>query len=322
MADAANQIQRPLGRALQRLDHAPWWLALLLGAAVGAIAVAALWPAGSMWRLLGGGVLLCAVPALVRTSGWIGEPVAPPAPTLLDMVRLEGGKFWMGSADDDEEAYGDEQPRWLASVEGPLWVQRCPVTNAEYRRIVPEHAPGEPDELPVTDVSWVDAIHFCNALSAEAGLAPAYAIGDAEVRHDPAAEGYRLPTEVEWEYACRAGTQTRYSFGDDPRELGDHAWFDENSEYRKHPVGEKRANPWGLHDLHGNVREWCWDEGESYPLSNVDLLTKSAGLCVLRGGSFFDVARNLRSAFRFRDWPESRGRLSGFRCVRVARREL
>ena len=111
-------------------------------------------------------------------------------------------------------------------------------------------------------VSWDDAIAFCNKLSEREGLKPYYQFGTGA--YSPGGDGYRLPTEAEWEYACRAGSTTRYSFGDDAASLGEFAWFDSNSDSKTHPVGQKQPNAWGLYDMHGNVWEWCWDWYESY----------------------------------------------------------
>jgi len=118
-------------------------------------------------------------------------------------------------------------------------------------------------------------------------------------------EGYRLPSEAEWEYACRAGTDTAYCFGNDRAKLGQYAWHIENSEYMTHPVGQKRPNDWGLYDMHGNVFEWCWDKygRESY---------------VLRGGSFSSLSSHwLRSALRSGYAPEYRDDFTGFRFSRT-----
>ncbi len=110
-------------------------------------------------------------------------------------------------------------------------------------------------------VSWLDAVKFSNRLSEREGMAPFYEV-DGEKVSVPAdwnRPGYRLPTEAEWEYACRANTATRYSFGDDAASLGEFAWYNGNSGGTTHSVGEKRPNGFGLYDMHGNVWEWCWD---------------------------------------------------------------
>ncbi len=151
------------------------------------------------------------------------------------------------------------------------------------------------DQHPVETVSWMDAVQFCNDLSKKEGLTPFYAIkGTTVTVPDWQGKGYRLPTEAEWEYACRAGSTAKYSFGDDPKELGEHAWYDGNSKingnYSTHPVGQKRENKFGLFDMHGNVWEWCWDgydKGYYKTSSDVDPKGPDSGIHrVLRGGSY------------------------------------
>jgi formylglycine-generating enzyme len=179
----------------------------------------------------------------------------------------------------------------------------------------------EGDDLPANNVSWHDAVAFCNRLSRLEGLAQAYIIQeDGGVTRVPEAEGYRLPTEAEWEYACRAGTETAYSFGDDEAELGDFAWFRKNADDVR-PVGRKKPNPWGLHDMHGNMYEWCWDSYSPYPYKGPIVTSPAGGVRVVRGGSFVRVARHLRSANRHGLSPEDRLGSIGFRGVRGPRRQ-
>jgi formylglycine-generating enzyme required for sulfatase activity len=141
---------------------------------------------------------------------------------------------------------------------------------------------------PVEKVSWDDAVEFCRNLSAMPAEKKAGYI-------------YRLPTEAEWEYACRAGTTTEYSFGDSDSALGDYAWYDENSGRTTHPVGGKKPNPWGLYDMHGNVFEWCQDWHGDYPSGSVTDPTGAAvgSYRVYRGGSWDYYSGVCRSAIRF-----------------------
>jgi formylglycine-generating enzyme required for sulfatase activity len=178
------------------------------------------------------------------------------------------------------------------------------------------------DRLPVESVSWYEAVGFCNALSQKEGLPPFYAINGQWVVEVPDwnGPGYRLPTEAEWEYACRAGTTTRYSFGDDDKALGDYAWYSANSNSQTHPVGEKKPNRFGLHDMHGNVWEWCWDWfHEDYYRNSPGVDPLGAGQAayrVSRGGSSNYEPRHVRSAMRNRDAPELRLLNLGFRAAR------
>jgi formylglycine-generating enzyme required for sulfatase activity len=222
---------------------------------------------------------------------------------------------------------------------------RYPVTQGQYTEVMGENPSyfqesaedGEsPEARPVEGVSWFDAVRFCNRLSETEGRTPSYRIhrpveGTAAqpvVEWDRTADGYRLPTEAEWEYACRAETETAYSFGDDVTQLGDHAWFYENSERRTHAVGGKKPNGWGLYDFHGNVWEWCWDWYEDEKVTADKRVTfadpvgpPSGSWRILRGGAFSKGPRNLRSADRARDPPDGRGRDVGFRCARGSVRQ-
>jgi len=161
----------------------------------------------------------------------------------------------------------------------------------------------------MTHVSWNDAVEFCRKLSAVSA-------------EKAKGHRYRLPTEAEWEYACRAGSSTAYSFGNDASRLSQFGWFNGNSESSAHPVGEKRPNAWGLHDMHGNVWEWCSDRFGEYRLGRVaDPTGPSNGKDrVHRGGAWNIFARDCRSAFRRKVTPNGRGNDLGFRILCIVDR--
>jgi formylglycine-generating enzyme required for sulfatase activity len=233
------------------------------------------------------------------------------SPTLLEMVAIQRGVFLMGSKKDDPGAYEDEYPQHRVEV-GAFLMGKYAVTQAEYEAVTgtnPSFHKGKRE--PVTDVSWVDAAKFCNLLSEREKYEPAYGIQGEMVTWKEEAHGYRLPTEAEWEYAARAGTQTAWSFGDDESKLGEYAWFSTNTATDPNPVGEKKPNPWGLFDMHGHVWEWCWDVYGPYSGAS-----RSDGVRVLRGGSFMNVPGALRSARRIRVRPGDRNWNVGFRCAR------
>lgn len=276
------------------------------------------------------------------------HPVPPRKSELLEMVELPGGEFWMGSPENEKGRYDNEVRHRVRVSEFAM--AKYPVTQGQYTEVMDENPshfqePAEDGERragrPVEQVSWFDAVRFCNRLSEREGLTICYRIQEPReetnaqpiVEWDRAADGYRLPTEAEWEYACRAGTETAYSFGNDAAPLDDHAWFSENSEDRTHTVGKKKPNGWGLHDLHGNVWEWCWDWYEGYRLTNESderfTWTDPAGppsgnLRLLRGSSFSFEPGYLRAAYRNRLPPELQSRSIGFRCARgsVRQRQL
>ncbi|MGW0394959.1 formylglycine-generating enzyme family protein [Streptomyces sp. NPDC003042] len=189
----------------------------------------------------------------------------------------------------------------------PYRLGALPVTQELYGQVTglrPSTAAG--DRLPVEGVSWWDAVRFCNALSLREGITPAYHLragGEGtEVEWDASADGYRLPTEAEWEHACRAGT-TGPHYGP----LDEIAWYRGNSDERIHEVGGKRPNPWGLHDMLGNVWNWCWDvyDAEVY-----------GGYRVLRGGGWFDEHWSIRASARRRSHPSYQVDDVGFRVAR------
>ena len=184
------------------------------------------------------------------------------------------------------------------------------VTQAQYEQVMgvnPSKFKGADypvQDNPVETLSWDDAVEFCRRLT---DLPAEKAAGNV----------YRLPAEAEWEYACRAGTTTRYSFGDDDHdsELGDYAWFRGNSDSETHPVGSKQPNAWGLYDMHGNVWEWCQDMYVDYPGGSVlEARGATSGSDrVIRGGSWGGTAEICRSASRGGDWPSLRTSFHGFR---------
>lgn len=176
-------------------------------------------------------------------------------------------------------------------------------------------------ELPANGVSWYDAVLSCNALSAAEGLEPCYRIeGEDSAELIPGANGYRLPTEAEWEYACRAGTTIAWSFGADAADIDQYAWYASNSEGTPQAVAEKEPNRWGLYDMHGNLWEWvedCWHGNyRGAPSDGSAWLDQDCLVRVVRGGSFLNPPRFLRSARRDGDRPVNRLNFLGFRCVR------
>jgi len=232
----------------------------------------------------------------------------------MKMVVIPAGEFLMGSPASDPDAIDDEKPQHRVRITRPFYLGVYAVTQAEYKRVMrkkPSYFQGDPNR-PVEQVTWEHAQEFCGKLSA---------LSEEKV----AGHVYRLPTEAEWEYACRAGSTTRYSFGDSAETLGDYAWWDENSDVTTHPVGRKKPNAWGLHDMHGNVWEWCadWYGGDYYSQSPPsDPNGPSFGASrVLRGGSWgLFLPDGFRCAFRCYLDPVDRHVTFGFRVARTLTR--
>ncbi|NCS28602.1 MAG: SUMF1/EgtB/PvdO family nonheme iron enzyme [Microcystis aeruginosa F13-15] len=208
-----------------------------------------------------------------------------PSTSPLEMVELPGGEFMMGSPDNDPYALDNEKPQHQVKVNS-FAIGKYPVTQAQYQAVMgtnPSYFKNNPQN-PVEQVSWNDAQAFCQKLSQITG------------------KTYRLPTEAEWEYACRAGTTTRFYFGDDANQLGDYAWYDKNSQVTTHPVGQKKPNAWGLYDMSGNVREWCQDNWhDSYknaPSDGSAWLTNDDNSHIIRGGSWSSDHNPCRSSDR------------------------
>jgi formylglycine-generating enzyme required for sulfatase activity len=252
-----------------------------------------------------------AVKTIVTTSG-------------AEMVLIRAGEFLMG----DDRGEDDEKPVHRVQLSA-FYMDVCEVTQQSYQGLMgknPAKVPG-PDH-PVERVSWLSAIQYCNMRSWREGLKPCYNAETLEC--DFSADGYRLPTEAEWEYACRAGTSSRWSFGDDTAQLAKHAWFKDNAQKTTHPVKQKSPNPWGLYDMHGNVAEWCNDfSAEGYP--SAEKVQDPRGPQqgeerVLRGGSWTSSDDGCRSAARAAQPPGFADvcfgyEAYGFRCVRRANQD-
>ena len=247
-----------------------------------------------------------AVGGTLVKSGLVGS-----LPGLV-MVPIPGGTFMMGSPSGVGGA--DEQPQHQVTLP-PFFMSATPITQAQYRAVTsrnPSHFKGE--DRPVEQVSWEEAVDFCNALSRREGLQPAY---DAQRTLLPNSTGYRLPTEEQWEYACRAGNPGRWCFGDDEEKLSEYAWFGEGSSGETHPVALKTPNAWGLYDMHGNVWEWCCDWYGTHPdVPQMEPPGAPRGhRRVIRGGSVWGGADGCRSAFRSSNPPDFRFGPLGFRVV-------
>jgi formylglycine-generating enzyme required for sulfatase activity len=215
----------------------------------------------------------------------------------MKLVLIPKGTFQMGSPIEEEERYEDEVQHEV-TISQDYYLGVTAVTQGQYEKVMGNNpsnfqchqsykVQGDSSNRPVERVSWKEVVEFCKRLS--------------ELPEETkAGRVYRLPTEAEWEYACRAGTSTKFSFGESRLSLGDFAWFDENSDMQTHPVGEKKPNSWGLYDMHGNVWELCSDWVSDYPkLAVTDPIGPNEGsLRVGRGGSWYNVAAFCRSGVR------------------------
>ncbi|MCS1411375.1 MAG: Serine/threonine-protein kinase pkn1 [Verrucomicrobia subdivision 3 bacterium] len=221
-------------------------------------------------------------------------------------VWIQPGGYLMGSPDTEAERFTDEGPQHHVTVDSGFWLSQYEVTQKKYQSITgfnPSRAQGLPDN-PVENISWVEAMDYCRRLN------------QAAMNAGKLPQGYefRLPTEEEWEYACRAGTTTAYSYGDDVEDLSEHGWYADNSGSTPSPVGSKKPNPWGLYDMHGNVFEWCYTRYKAYPGGKIRNL--SIDYRAVRSGAFICPPTILRSATRFESAPAvSRSWLTGFRVA-------
>jgi formylglycine-generating enzyme required for sulfatase activity len=288
------------------------------------------------------------------------------SPRGIEMVWIPAGTFTMGSPPDERNrGTGDRELQHQVTLTRGFFMGKYQVTQEQWFAVMgtwPSFFTGENNSsnaiitpvfnrnnLPVEQVTWYDAIVFCNRLSMAEVLIPAYEMqteADSSVwSSDPGtwgavptssntrwnvvrivdgSTGYRLPTEAQWEYACRAGTATAFYNGNNYADTGYNndlvgavAWFGANSGSRTHEVGLKAPNAWGLYDKHGNVFEWCWDWFGNYTSeAKTDPTGPAGSFRVIRGGSWVVVARDLRSALRYFDGPNRGYSDYGFRLLR------
>jgi len=233
------------------------------------------------------------------------------APT--NMVFIPPGTFRMGSPTNEVDRYPQEGPQTAVTISRGYWMGKYEVTQGEYLSLMntnPSYFAGDLD-CPVERVNWYEATNYCATLTQQERAAGRIATNNA----------YRLPTEAEWEYACRAETSDRrFSHGDDSgyTNLTNYAWYFANSGGTTHPVGQKLPNPWGLHDMHGNVYEWCQDRyANSLPGGIVlDPQGPATGAYrVIRGGDWAGDAGGCRSAYRLHIPPGHQDLLIGVRAV-------
>ena len=241
----------------------------------------------------------------------------------MKLVLLPAGEFLMGSP-EAEKYREDYETQHQVRITQPFYLGQTEVTQGQWEAVMGTTPWKDQGYVQVgasyatTYVSWEDAVAFCGKLTEQ----------ERKAGRLPQAWEYTLPTEAQWEYACRAGTKTAYSFGDDDSKIGDYAWYggiigdgNAKTEQYAHEVGQKKANPWGLYDMHGNVWEWCadWFDSDYYgksPLDNPSNPEEGSNR-VLRGGSWYGTARYCRSAYRDRYDPTNRDYDLGFRVARV-----
>ena len=235
----------------------------------------------------------------------------------MNMVLISAGSFMMGSPEAEAGRLGDEA-RHQVTLTRDYLLADTEITQAQWRALMEgNHSRFPGDQNPVENVSWPEAVDFCNRLSLRESLRPAYALDDDRVRWIDDADGYRLPTEAEWEFACWAGDDGVSGGGDLGGNLERLGWYSWNSMASTHPVGEKDPNDWGLYDMHGNVFEWCWDWYGPYQGSVVDPRGAHEGSRrVMRGGGWISVPSTCRPSKRNHGFPGNRLMNLGFRPVR------
>ncbi len=257
----------------------------------------------------------------------------PGSSTDVNMISIPAGSFLMGSPDDESGRHANEGPQRTVYISSFSMLE-TEVTERQWEEVMGwnDCSDSRGDNYPVEFVSWLDCASFCNKLSQALGLEKCYALSNvsyngvhistADVSCDFEASGFRLPTEAEWEYACRAGTTTRFYTGDSRADLDLAAWYTSNSDSLKQKVCQKQGNEFGLYDMHGNVWEWCWDWYYSnYYGTRPDPDDNPTGRTtgsdrILRGGSCYDIVDFCRSAYRGSSGPYYCHRYLGFRVVR------
>ena len=262
----------------------------------------------------------------------------------IEMVFIPAGSFLMGSPESEKDRINIEGPQHRVSISA-FWMGRFEVTQEQYRAVIGENPAKFKDNPrnPVEQVSWYDAVEYCNRLSEKQGLQKYYTIDKSRkdtlnINSDDdrkwtvtisGGNGFRLPTEAEWEYACRAGTTTIFCYGNRldstmANFCGENPYNAAKGEWRKKttPAGSFKANAWGLYDMHGNVCEWCfdWFDEKFYTRSSAKDPVNLGGSedRVMRDGTWASLGLNLRSAFRNGGWAGNRDDSNGFRVARSA----
>lgn len=224
--------------------------------------------------------------------------------TGIEFVLIPAGEFEMGSPSEEQGRFPNECPAHRVTIKKSFYIGKSSVTQKQWKKIMgrnPSHFKGE--DRPVEMVSWIEVQKFVEKLN--------------EKEHT---DKYRLPSEAEWEYASRAGTQTRYHFGNDESKLDEYAWYAENSSGQTHTISQKKPNSWGLYDMYGNVWEWVQDNWhENYkgsPSNGSSWEDENSSHKVSRGGSWYCSAILCRSASRFKRGSENHISNLGFRLLR------
>jgi predicted Zn finger-like uncharacterized protein len=241
--------------------------------------------------------------AEVNADGVWQETVAAKG-VRFELIWVPPGELWMGSRDGEEGSRDDERPRHRVRLTRGFWLGKTPVTQGQWTAVMgtnPSDFTNVGLDGPVEQVSWEDCQELVQALRRAAGC------------------GWRLTTEAEWEYACRAGAETAWCFGGEEGKLAQYGWYDANAGYTTHPVGRLKSNAWGIYDMHGNVWEWVQDWNGAYSAGDkTDPSGPSSGsFRCYRGGSWLESACCCRSAYRCSFVPGIRFNVLGVRLARV-----